>query len=314
MNPLPMFPPCSPESPTLDRPTTFEPSHYFCEKWNPDFTFNGRKCCSLPPLRGKRKRKLNRCSPQRTKKTYCEEMTQEQKEYSDAASKGKLGDLLYFLTEKIGQSGDQAYCTVNTGFLAHGRQIISTQENRLFIRSPDRCLNFGTDAMAAMLEWLGREIKIHFTGVQNINVRPMIGDVAAPRGGCLYGRSGRRGHSSHTSGQDADIGFILPKTNLHYPPTQFTRRLDLEANWWFLKKVFSNPYACIKIIFLDRHHIHLLAQYARNDPDWNTYRRFIRHMPGHQNHFHIRIGNGPGSPGCSPGFRPELESEDNADS
>ena len=173
--------------------------------------------------------------------------------------------------------------------------------------------------MAAMVEWLGREVGRTFSAEHYSGVKLIIGDVAGPRGGCLIGRSGKRGHASHTTGQDADIGFLSVRKGAP-SLVKFTQDFDPTNNWWLLKKVLKNPYACVKVIFLDRRQIRKLAKQAGRlghpgyDVEWNQYKRFIRHMPGHKNHFHVRIGNGPGGAGCFPGAKPELELEEEFDS
>jgi murein endopeptidase len=65
-----------------------------------------------------------------------------------------------------------------------------------------------------------------------------------------------------------------------------------------VKQIFHNPYACIKVIFFDRKQTNKLARAAIGDPEWSKLRRFIQHVPGHRDHFHVRIGDGPGEPGC----------------
>lgn len=305
----PQFIPCEPESELLNPQSWSTPSLQFCQQWSPDFRFNGGKCCGKLPLG--RQKKRGRYSF-RGVKNYCEEVSQEQSKYAQSASEGKLGDILNLLTREIGTRGDQAYCTVNNGFLVHGRPIVPTPRNRIIIRSPERCLNFGTDAMAAMMEWVGREVGKAFSSAYYAGVKLVLGDVSGPKGGSLIGRSGRRGHASHTTGQDADIGFLSVKRGKD-SPVQFVRDFDPANNWWLIKKVFKNPFACTKVIFLDRKHIKALARYAKNDEDWSRYQRFIRHMPGHKNHFHVRVGPGPGQPGCGPGARPELETEEDFD-
>ncbi len=305
---LPIFPPCSPESEFMKPVFSSEPSPQFCSKWSPDFIFNGNKCCGRARVPGRKKRsKGGRCSPKRIKASYCDEMTAEQMEYSAAATSGKLGDILSLLTQEMGKRGDQAYCTVNNGFLAYGRRVIPSSVNRLIIQSPQKCLNFGTDAMAGMLEWVGREISKNYSGPSLSGVNLVIGNISAPRGGC------KKGHASHTSGQDADIGFLTVNKN-STSPIKFHRQFDSVTNWWLLKKIFKNPFACIKAVFLDRRHIRALSKFAMKDPEWKVYQRFIRHMPGHGNHLHIRIGNGPGQPGCSSDAKPELEFEEDGDS
>jgi len=309
---LPDFLPCEPVSELLKPASLDEPAPSFCAKWNPDFAFNGHSCCGKVSGGGGRKRRLSRCSPKRAGGSYCSEMTDEQVAYVKAVAEGKLGDIMTFLTQDIGKKGDQAFCTVNNGFLAFGRPIIPSTQNRVLVKSPERCLYFGTDAMVGMVEWLGRELDKAYPAKSYSRVNLTLGDVAGPRGGCLFGRSGKRGHASHTSGQDADIGFISLKSRSEFPG-KFSHQFESSPNWWFLKRVFKNPFACIKVIFLDRRHIRTLTKYAQRDADWNVYGRFIRHMPGHKNHFHVRIGKGSGQAGCVPNAKPELELEEDQD-
>jgi murein endopeptidase len=240
-------------------------------------------------------------------------MTQSQKEYSALAEGGKLGDVLALIKQDQGKYGEQAICTVNNGFLAHGRRIVPNAQNRVLINSPGKCTNFGTDPMVAMLEWLGRIIGKGYSETPYLGVRLVLGDVSGPRGGSHYGPTGLRGHASHTNGQDADVGFLTVKAGQE-SPSKFTREFNSAGNWWMLKQIFKNPYACIKVIFLDRRHINALARFAGKEPEWPTYKRFIRHMPSHKNHMHVRIGKGPGQPGCDLNSHPELEFEEDLDS
>ncbi len=290
-----------------------EPSPQFCAQWNPDFLHNRHQCCAALPAPG-RKRKFKACSRERVSHGFCHEMTPEQREYIESSASGKIGDVLSFLNEQISRKGEQAYCTVNNGFLVNGRPIVPSQQNRIFVQSPERCTYFGTDAMAGLLEWLGHEVSKSFPLEEYSKGHLLLGDVAGPRGGCLFGRSGTRRHASHTTGQDADIGFLTLVPG-QASPLQFHRKFDVEKNWWFLKKIFKNPMACVKVVFLGREHISKLNhRYSGNDPEWNTFHRFIRHMPGHSNHFHVRIGSGPGLLGCKPEAHPELEYEEDGDS
>ena len=93
----------------------------------------------------------------------------------------------------------------------------------------------------------------------------------------------------------------------------FSRDFEPKTAWWQLKKIFSNPYACVKVVFLDRRLIRKLDKEAANDSDWQRWRKFVRHQPGHRNHFHVRVGDFPGEPGCTPNAHPELEQEDVGD-
>jgi murein endopeptidase len=293
----------TPDDPGLEKIPTID----FCAEWNPEFPFNGHRCCrSIASARGKKTRVS--CFSKRPRGNYCEEMTDEQKAYIDALSGPTPAfDPLEAITQDMGRK-DQAYCTANNGFLAHGRPIVPSEKNRIQLRSPERCTRFGTDNMIGMLEWLGRQVASRFAAPEYSGVRLLIGDIAAPRGGCLAGPSGRRGHLSHTNGSDADVGLLTAAKNRR-SPSSFHNTLDAKENWWMIKQIMKNPYACVKVIFLDRRHIRKLAKAAAHDEEWSLYGRFLKHQKGHRNHMHVRIGDHPGAPGCSPGANPDLEEE-----
>ncbi len=281
----------------------------FCSEWNPDFSFNGHHCCSTLTVkrkRGRRGRGINRCSAERRKASYCEDVTADQKAYSDGLKSGTNGDVLKLVTAEMGRSGLQAYCSVNNGFLAHGRPVVPSEENRIKLRNPSRCTEYGTDSMVGMLEWLGRQVKKQYPAPDYSGTHLIVGDVAPPRGGCT-------GHASHRTGQDADIGFLTVREGGKESPVDFHRTFDAKTNWWLIKQVFKNPFGCVRVIFLDRRLINKLPKVARGDEEWDTYRRFIRHMPGHRNHIHVRVGNYPGQPGCVSDAKPELEEGEGGD-
>lgn len=326
--PLPEFPPCGPVTefaPDVQRAgnpaSAFPlPSLDFCSRWNPEFANNGYHCCGKITRSSRLSRRYT-CAKERRTGQYCAEMTEDQIAYSKAATEGKLGDILQLITADLGRKGDQAYCAVNNGFLAHGRRLIPSGKNRVAIRMPTRCTDFGTDGMVGMLEWVGRQIDQRYPGSEGDEasrekekgVRLLVGDISAPRGGCLTGRSGRRGHLSHTTGQDVDLGFLTIAAR--GSPVHFHKTFDVAHNWWMIQQVFKNPFACVKVAFLDRRLIRKLGKHAaKADPEeWQRLGRFIRHMPGHANHFHVRVGNFPGIPGCVADAHPELETEDMQD-
>lgn len=313
---LPSVPPCEPATEvSLDTRRNGDPymdlvlpDIGFCAQWNPEFGNNGHHCCGKTGRSSRAMRKVS-CAKHRRSGGYCSEMTPEQREYVERARTGTSPDILELVTLEMGRRGGQSYCTVNNGFLAWGRPLVATGKNRIQLRNPDRCTNFGTDGMVGMLEWVGREIARKYSGPEHAGLRLTVGDISAPRGGCLSGRGGRRGHLSHTSGVDADIAFLLPRpgvdTALH-----FHRTFDAEANWWFLKQLFRNPFACVKVVFIDKSLIRKLSKAARGDEEWERLKRFVRHMPYHKNHFHVRVGDAPGQPGCKADSHPELEVED----
>lgn len=282
----------------LDFPSQFDledgKAQEFCEQWNPEFKFRGKQCCGEVPW--KIRRRGIKCNPARSKSSFCGERTYEQEVYSELLAKNPDVDVLQLIEDE--KKTQQGYCSYGrTGFLAYGRPIVPSARNRVVLRRPDRCSNFGTDPMVGMVEWVGREIAREYPEDQYKNAFVFLGDVSAPRGGCLMGAGGRRGHKSHTSGRDADIGFFNAKPGVP-PPDRLTMQFEPETNWWFVKKIFENPYACVKVIFLDRKLIKKLAKIAAGDPEWSRVGKFLKHARGHRNHFHVRVGDGPGTAGC----------------
>lgn len=265
----------------------------FCSQWNPDFKFNRNRCCrKASPIAFN---KAMRCNPERYFKDFCSEMTPDQIAYTKKIESGKY-DVLQ-LIERDRHHGDQAFCTEGDGFLAYGRRIVPTPQNRLQLFFPGRCTNFGTDQMVGMLEWVGRAIAKAYSLPAYSGVHLLIGDVTAPRGGCVWGLSGYKSHLSHSNGLDADIGFLTVEKYKNSPVT-LHQNFDAKLNWWVIKLFFHNPYTCVKRIFLDNKLIQKLNATVYGDPEWRKLRQFIKHVPGHHNHFHVRIGGGPGVPGC----------------
>jgi murein endopeptidase len=272
----------------------------FCQEWNPDFSYNGGRCS--PNFSKLKRKKVAGCNVSRRQFSYCGDMTPAQVSYSELVGSNRNLDALTLISSSD-RSQEQAMFSVNDGFLVQGRRVIPTSYNHLALRFPSRCTNFGTDAMAGMLEWLGHEVGKTYSAKKFSGVKLVVGDLAAPRGGCLWGHNQRVCHKSHKNGQDADIGYLSVKPG-RPSPIEFHQVFDAKKNYWFLKKVFHNPYACVRIVFLDRRNIHKLAHFAGSDPEWRVMRRYIQHAAGHHNHFHIRIGNGPGAPGCvAPGIQ-----------
>jgi murein endopeptidase len=283
----------------------------FCSQWNPDYSSKSSTCCR--PTRGKRGRMLP-CDLRRVKWSFCDELTQEQHETLqrsvDELPRDPLPEIeLRLMEQDLGSLRRQAYCSIGNGFLVQGRPVIPSEENRLIVKNPRRCTQFGTDLMVAMLEWTGRQIARDYPSENGKSAYMILGDLSAPRGGCISGRRGRRGHKSHTNGKDVDLGFLAYRTpaQVHAP---FDRRFDPAMNWQMLKRVFENPYVCIKSVFVDRAHIKKLRQWVQKqgDPDWARLGPLIRHVRSHRGHFHIRIGEGPGLPGC-PEFQ-QIEGEE----
>ena len=300
---LPEFPPCDSISSSFSTGNSI-PSleRSFCAEWNPDYDLNMNQCCGMQSRRGKKK------AVKRNKVDYCGDMTEIQRIEGEELKNGLRGDPLTYFTRHLDQRRKQAFCTVNNGFLAFGKMVVPTQDNRLLLKSPSRCLNFGTDALITLLEWTGREVAKKYEHPDYSQVKLVLGHLSAPRGGFI-------GHLSHTSGQDVDIGFLTAKKGKE-SPLHFHSQFDVENNWWLMTRILENPYASTKVIFLDRSHIRALDKKLKQEKSWQKYKQCLRHSPGHKNHFHVRIGKSLSEPGCTTGAQAELEpteTDENAD-
>lgn len=301
--PISEFIPLKPDEPPAD----------FCASWNPEFAYRGYQCCSKKLFNytssGRRPRRQNSCAPNRAKWTFCDERTPTQVEYTENVQKGKVKDVLENILQTAAGKGQQAFCNTEQGFLAEGRPLVPTENNRVSLRNPARCTNFGTDAMVGTLEWLGREINKEYREKEFQHAKLVVADIAAPKGGCIAGRGGRRAHKSHGNGIDADIGYFNP-VNSKPGEERFNKLYYVATNWWLLKKLFKNPYACVKVVFVDQSHIRKLEKYAKLDSEWPKLKPFIRHVRGHRDHYHIRIGEGlAGIPGCNHAPDPNDDEE-----
>jgi murein endopeptidase len=301
------------------------PTLEFCRQWNPEFSYRGNRCCApVGPkmVRVRKSKRLkaskgNRCEPRRSTGVYCQEMTSEQKAYRQWLKETDL-DIYPTLLKEAGKYGQQSYCTVNNGFLAYGRELIPTTHNRIELRSAERCTNFGTDTMIGLLEYLGHRIHEVYSDPKLTQVKLLVGDISAPRGGCLAGRNGRRGHASHMAGLDVDIAFFNPQYEKDSAKS-FEKNFDVGTNWWLLKQIFNNPFACVQKIFLDRKLIAKLGRTISREPEWKGIIPYLRHVKGHNNHFHVLLGNTlgkkPGQLGCADMGEDEEEMDnDEADS
>lgn len=234
----------------------------FCSHWDPSFSEKGAQCCGA-----------RQCSRRKKRRSYCNEV-----DSSNSLYLGE-GDRLQLLEKKMSQRPSVSACDSENGFLAWGSPVLETPGNRIQIKNPKKCTNYGTDQMAAMLEWLGRQLAERYPIVDYPGAKLLVGNISAPRGGCL-------GHRSHMSGRDLDLGFFSPKKK---NKAKFSRHFDVAANWWLINKLFQNPYACVESIFLDQSHIQKLARFGENQQKWEDFRDFFKHVPRHLNHFHIRI-------------------------
>ena len=168
------------------------------------------------------------------------------------------------------------------------------------VMRPSRNRNWGHPAMIALLEKFSRDaVADGWPGL-------LVGDISQPRGGPM-----RTGHASHQIGLDADIWFSpMPSTpyslagrekigarSLLEPGTThvlddkrwdpvYARLLKRAASYPEVERIFVNPAIKKK-----------LCETVAGDRAWMNK---VRPFWGHDEHFHVRIGCQPGSPGCKP--------------
>ena len=301
----------------------------------PDFTDQGFKCCNNRQFwsatgagtASKRHRRGGQfCAPGRNGWDKCGERTPEQVRY-EAETKKKIAahsigqnDIVELLESRMRNRIDlkehsQSYCSFGNGFVVDALPILPTSTNRLLLNWQDRCANYAGDPLFWLIEKTGNEIRKEFSEEEFANARLILGDAGAPKGGCLAVRRGRRGHGSHTNGQDIDIAYFNPvpmnerqiKTLRAYrdetksddvpdellPSQRFVTDMYVASNWWLLKKLLNtqNEFSCVRSVFVDQRHKDQLARYAASiqDPDWARISDYIMHIKGHFNHFHLRV-------------------------
>jgi penicillin-insensitive murein endopeptidase len=163
------------------------------------------------------------------------------------------------------------------------------------IAKPERHRIFGHPLLVATIQDLGRRLK-------TLHLPPLfVGDLAQARGG-----PAPTGHASHQSGLDVDIQFVAGGNKMvdsvkQVPLKIFTdkvaRVVELAASDPRVERIFVNP-------ILKR------ALCQRNEED-RAWLRKVRPWWGHDDHFHMRLGCPPDSPGCAP--QPPLPPGDGCD-
>ena len=179
----------------------------------------------------------SRCDAHRNRANYCSEITEDQKEYVDAVNAGKVGDLLEFLTAQAQRRPLQAMCNVNSGFLVKAVRSF---------RLPTISSRFVRPAVARITEpsrwslcWSGSGVRSKKNFSRTIRAFISCSETFRRRAGAAFASAGgKRGHMSHMSGQDADIGFVTPMKNKPSPDT-LHKNLQPKPNWWFLKQALS---------------------------------------------------------------------------
>lgn len=190
----------------------------------------------------------------------------------------------------------------NQGRLEGGRELEASERIALIAAH-----HWGLPALVAMLEHAASRVATkHDKSVL------IVGDLSAKAGGPI------RGHDSHESGRDADVGFYLRKggapfvapTYLVIDETGMARgaravSFDDQRNWALVEALLRFEGASVQQIFVANHlRKRLLAEGRRSGADRRILKRAAlvmsqpRGTQPHADHFHVRIQCPRGQRGC----------------
>lgn len=121
-----------------------------------------------------------------------------------------------------------------------------------------------------------------------------LGDLSQPRGG-----PAPSGHSSHQTGLDIDIWYVVGKAGMKKPPSMV--RGTRPAAAWGARQMKLLALAAkdprVERVFVHPVLKRALCEKAKGDRSW-LHR--IRPWWGHDEHFHVRLRCPDGDPGCLP--------------
>lgn len=131
-----------------------------------------------------------------------------------------------------------------------------------------------------------------------------VGEISGPRGGRAHP------HSSHRSGRDVDIGYVLlPGTEGEQWKRASVENFDVEKNWALVKALVETGE--VQTIFISSKLQRLLEPVARQDIGEAELGRYfwqpgggpeqdpiLRHWDGHRDHMHVRFRCEPGNTRC----------------
>lgn len=172
------------------------------------------------------------------------------------------------------------------GGLLNGQQLPASPHWQ--IQVPDRA--WGTPELVSCLERSVAAVHERFPGSPVLHV----GDLSRPEGGFL------RGHKSHQSGLDADLGYYYHGESAWYLRAT-EKNLDVERTWALVRALVTD--CSVEYLFVDMLVLVLIRQHAEQveeDQAWvaSLFARgpskpgIIRHVWGHRTHMHVRIHDG----------------------
>ncbi len=159
----------------------------------------------------------------------------------------------------------------------------------------NREARYGTPALVGALERAAARVAERFEG-SDLEIE----DLSFERGGRI------RGHGSHTSGRDADVGYYAVRadgTRVNPTVSRWFRRngqarghpdeaFDVERNWLLLETLLSDEAIDVQYIFMyPAHQRRLLDHAGEAGAAFEAVVRTPRgrNMDPHADHFHVRI-------------------------
>jgi murein endopeptidase len=194
-----------------------------------------------------------------------------------------LAELHQMLVQQPALLGTASIGVPNRGNLLNGVQLPASPS--LTVVSAEHA--WGTPDLIACLQRSVDAVQDQFPDTPPL----YVGDLSQPEGGYL------RGHRSHQSGLDADIGYYYRDEAAWYTKAD-SRNLDVARTWALVRALVSD--CDIEYVFIDLRIQVLLREHAvqiGEVPEWldTLFAKgprktgIIRHAHGHQTHIHLRI-------------------------
>ena len=200
-----------------------------------------------------------------------------------------------YLPAKDGVS--RSHGSANRGQLHNGVALEST--TGLHVRTVAN--SYGTERVVRLLKGVAYDVKARWPNAPDM----IVGDISYRHGGKI------KRHSSHQSGRDADISFFH-RANVELPDFRDMNEENFDAarNWHVFKTLID--LGEVEYIFIDYPLQRILHEYALSigyteeelapliqypEPS-SSNAGIIRHVRGHDDHWHIRFSCGPLDSSC----------------